>query len=93
LKKNDHNWKFSPGDLKERLLWDDYMRYYEEAINATSTEKAPWFVIPADDKEMARYIVAAIIWKTMQQYTDIVEPELDDEIKAKAYEAQLRKEI
>ena len=71
------------------------MRYYEEAINATSTEKAPWFVIPADDKEMARYIVAAIIWKTMQQYTDIVEPELDDEIKAnlKAYEAQLRKEI
>jgi polyphosphate kinase 2 (PPK2 family) len=93
LEENDHNWKFSPGDLKERLLWDDYMRYYEEAINATSTEKAPWFVIPADDKEMARYIVAAIIWKTMQQYTDIVEPELDDEIKAKAYEAQLRKEI
>ncbi len=94
LEENDHNWKFSPGDLKERLLWDDYMKYYEEAINATSTEKAPWFVVPADDKEMARYIVAAIIWKAMKQYTDIAEPELDDEVKAnlKAYEAQLRKE-
>jgi polyphosphate kinase 2 (PPK2 family) len=51
LKKK--NWKFSVGDLKERDRWDDYMHYYEEAINNTSSEYAPWYVVPADDKEMA----------------------------------------
>lgn len=94
LEKKEKNWKFSPGDLKERELWAEYQRCYEEAINATSTDYAPWYVIPADDKEMARYIVAKIIWETMQQYTDIEEPELDDEVKQnlKRYEEQLRKE-
>jgi PPK2 family polyphosphate:nucleotide phosphotransferase len=94
LEKEAHNWKFSPGDLKERERWDDYMKCYELAINETSTDLAPWFVIPADDKEMARYIVADVIWQEMQKYTDIKEPELDDEVKShlKMYEAQLRKE-
>ncbi|WP_029272682.1 phosphate--nucleotide phosphotransferase [Flavobacterium sp. KJJ] len=82
LEEGKHNWKFSPGDLKEREHWDEYQEYYEEAINKTSTDHAPWYVIPADDKEMARYIVAKIIWEEMQKYTDIKEPELDDEIKA-----------
>jgi polyphosphate kinase 2 (PPK2 family) len=45
----------SSQDLKERERWDDYMQYYEEAINNTSTDYAPWYVIPADDKEMCRY--------------------------------------
>ena len=81
LEKEDHNWKFSPGDLKEREHWDEYRKYYQEAINKTSTKKAPWFVVPADDKEMCRYIVAEIIWETMQQYKDIKEPELDDKVK------------
>jgi len=82
LEEGKHNWKFSPGDLKEREHWDEYQQYYEEAINRTSTDHAPWFVIPADDKEMARYIVAKIIWEEMKKYTDIKEPELDDKIKA-----------
>lgn len=82
LEEGKHNWKFSPGDLKEREHWDEYQQYYEEAINRTSTEHAPWFVVPADDKEMARYIVAKIIWEEMKKYTDIKEPELDDKIKA-----------
>lgn len=82
LEEGKHNWKFSPGDLKEREHWDEYQKYYEEAINKTSTDYAPWYVIPADDKEMARYIVAKIIWEEMQKYTDIKEPELDDSIKA-----------
>lgn len=82
LEEGKHNWKFSPGDLKERGHWDEYQQYYEEAINRTSTDYAPWYIIPADDKEMARYIVAKIIWEEMQKYTDIKEPELDDEIKA-----------
>ena len=76
-----HNWKFSVGDLKERGRWDDYMHYYEEAINNTSTEYAPWYVIPADDKEMCRYIVAKIIWEEMQKYTDIQEPKMEDKLQ------------
>ncbi|SHM61646.1 PPK2 family polyphosphate kinase [Flavobacterium chilense] len=94
LEEEKHNWKFSPNDLKERGYWDQYQEYYEEAINKTSTEHAPWYVIPADDKEMARYIVAKIIWEEMQKHTDIKEPELDDKIKAnfEAYKEQLNKE-
>lgn len=94
LEEEKHNWKFSTGDLKERERWDDYMKYYEEAINATSTENAPWFVVPADDKEMCRYIIAKIIWEEMQKHTDIKEPELDEKIKAniEMYKDILRKE-
>ncbi|WP_394760041.1 PPK2 family polyphosphate kinase [Flavobacterium sp.] len=88
------NWKFSTGDLKERELWDNYMSCYEDAINNTSTNHAPWYIIPADDKEMARYIVAKIIWEEMQKLTDIKEPELDDKVKEnmKLYREQLEKE-
>ena len=55
------NWKFSLADLKERSLWDLYMRAYEEMLPATSQVNAPWFVIPADDKWFARVSIAAII--------------------------------
>ncbi|KLT68568.1 MULTISPECIES: PPK2 family polyphosphate kinase [Flavobacterium] len=82
LEEERHHWKFSPADLKERERWDEYQKYYEEAINKTSTEHAPWYIVPADDKEMARYIVAKIIWEEMQKHTDIKEPELDDKIRA-----------
>lgn len=94
LEEEHHHWKFSPGDLKERERWDDYIKCYEEAINETSTENAPWFVVPADDKEMCRYIVAKIIWETMKQFSDIKEPELDDKIKMNfaMFKEQLTKE-
>ena len=94
LENGEDNWKFSIGDLKERDHWDHYMKYYEEAINSTSRVHAPWFVIPADDKEMARYIVAKIIWEEMQKLTDIKEPELNPEVKAHMdmYRSQLEKE-
>jgi PPK2 family polyphosphate:nucleotide phosphotransferase len=81
LEQAEDQWKFSTGDLKERELWDDYMKYYEEAINQTSKSYAPWFIIPADDKGIARYIVAKIIWKELQKLTDIKEPELDPKVK------------
>jgi PPK2 family polyphosphate:nucleotide phosphotransferase len=81
LEQAEDQWKFSTGDLKERELWDDYMKYYEDAINKTAKEHAPWFIIPADDKEMARVIVAKIIWEELQKLTDIKEPELDPKVK------------
>lgn len=82
LENPEDNWKFSTGDLKERERWDDYMKYYEEAINKTAKEHAPWYVVPADDKGVARYIVAKIIWEELQKLTDITEPELDPKVKS-----------
>ena len=93
LENPEDNWKFSTGDLKERDRWDDYMKYYEEAINKTSTDFAPWYIIPADDKGVARYIVAKTIWEEMQKLTDITEPDLDPKVKAniEVYREQLKK--
>ena len=93
LENGEDNWKFSINDLKERERWDDYMNYYEEAINKTANETAPWFVIPADDKKMARYFVAKIIWEELQKLTDINEPELSDEVKKNmdTYKEMLKK--
>lgn len=94
LNKEEKNWKFSPGDLKERKLWDKYQTCYEDAINRTSKPHAPWFTIPADDKPTARYIVAKILLDTLTTYSDIKEPELDDEVKANIdlYKQQLKNE-
>ena len=82
LDKPNKNWKFSPGDLKERKLWDNYQDCYEDAINQTSKFHAPWYIIPSDDKPTARYIVAKILYDTLTEYKDIKEPELDDDVKA-----------
>lgn len=57
----EKNWKFSMGDVKERSFWDDYMKAYSEAIAATSTKKAPWYIIPADKKWFMRLAVSEII--------------------------------
>lgn len=57
----DKNWKFSAADAKERGFWDDYMFAYEELIKNTSTEKSPWYVIPADNKSYARIAIASAI--------------------------------
>lgn len=94
LNKSEKNWKFSPGDLKERKLWDEYQKCYEDAINRTSKPHAPWYNIPADDKPTARYLVAKIMYDTLSKFTDIKEPELDDDIKAnlKLYKQQLQGE-
>ena len=94
LDKANKNWKFSPGDLKERKLWNEYQACYQDAINRTSKSHAPWFAIPADHKPTARYLVAEIIHETLKQYTDIKEPELDDDVKAnlELYKKQLENE-
>ena len=60
------NWKFSLGDVDERLRWDDYMTAYEQAIGATSSKAAPWYVIPADNKWFTRLAVAKVIIETLE---------------------------
>ncbi len=60
------NWKFEEQDVKEREFWNDYQKAYEDAINATSTELCPWYIIPADDKKNMRLIVASILAKKLK---------------------------
>ncbi len=64
---NKH-WKFNIGDLKERARWDDYMRAYEDAINETSTEWAPWYVIPANKKWYRDWVAVNIILDTLKGF-------------------------
>ncbi len=94
LDLKEKNWKFSPGDLKERKLWDTYIACYEEAINKTSKKHAPWYVIPADNKRAARVTFASILGNVLHRYSDIKEPELDDKIRLNLedYRKQLQKE-
>jgi PPK2 family polyphosphate:nucleotide phosphotransferase len=62
----EKNWKFSQADVEERKFWEHYMTAYEECVSATSTTDAPWYVVPADDKENARLIVSQIILDTLE---------------------------
>ena len=63
----DKNWKFSLADIHERKYWQQYMQAYEACLNATSTHHAPWYVVPADDKENARLIVSQIILDALNE--------------------------
>jgi PPK2 family polyphosphate:nucleotide phosphotransferase len=62
----EKNWKFSQADVEERRHWKDYMKAYEKCLGATSIRQAPWYVVPADDKENARLIVSHIVVDTLQ---------------------------
>lgn len=86
LNIEEKHWKFSPGDLKERKLWDQYQVVYEDAINRSSQPHAPWYTIPADNKPSARYIVASILYQTLKAFKNIKEPDLDDEIRERLQE-------
>lgn len=82
------NWKFSLGDLKERAHWDEYQKAYEDALEATSRDHAPWFVIPADDKWYARLAMVSILYKQFQalsiEYPSVTEAQKAELEKAKA---------
>ncbi len=71
-------WKFSLGDLREREHWKSYQRAYEDALSATSTSWAPWYVIPADHKWSARVLVAEVIGAAICSL-ELEYPKLDDE--------------
>ena len=74
----EKNWKFSAADLKERGFWTQYMAAYEACLSATSTSEAPWYVVPADDKENARLIVSRIVLDTLEAL-DMAYPVSSDE--------------
>ncbi len=62
----EKNWKFSLADIEERKFWHDYMNAYEDCLSTTSTSNAPWYVVPADDKENSRLIISQIILDTLK---------------------------
>jgi PPK2 family polyphosphate:nucleotide phosphotransferase len=80
LDKPEKNWKFSAADVRERGYWDDYMHAYEEAIRATASKAAPWFVVPADNKWFTRLVVAAAIVDAVARL-DLAYPKLTPEQK------------
>ena len=81
LEEPEKNWKFQAGDVKERALWDEYQRAYEDMLGATSTNHAPWHVIPADHKWFARLAVADILIDTLRSMK-LHYPKLSKEARA-----------
>jgi PPK2 family polyphosphate:nucleotide phosphotransferase len=92
INEQDKNWKFSPDDISERKLFDDYMSAYENAINETNRDFAPWFVIPADDKWFSRIVAIQIIITALEKM-DLNYPELSKDEKTKLQEAKNQLEL
>ncbi len=63
----EKNWKFSQGDIEERKLWKHYTKAYEACLSKTSTQRAPWYIVPADDKQNARLIISQVILETLKE--------------------------
>jgi PPK2 family polyphosphate:nucleotide phosphotransferase len=93
LDRPDKHWKFSAADVRERAYWNDYTHAFEEAIRATASKQAPWFVVPADNKWFTRLVVAAAIVETVERL-DLTYPKVDAKKKKEivAARAALAKE-
>jgi len=87
LENPKKQWKFSPADLAERACWNDYVKAYEDALNATSGKHAPWYIIPADHKWVARSVVSEILTEAVQRL-DLKFPKLTKEKRAALLEAR-----
>src|SRR6516162_2139894 len=93
LDRPDKHWKFSASDVHERGFWDDYMHAFQEAIRATASTRAPWYVVPADNKWFTRLLVAAAIVETVEKL-DLAYPTVSAEKKKElqAVRAELSRE-
>jgi PPK2 family polyphosphate:nucleotide phosphotransferase len=93
LDKPKKHWKFSASDVRERRFWSDYMHAFEEAIRATASKNAPWYVVPADNKWFSRLVVAAAIVAAVEQL-DLSFPKVDEKMKKElaAARAELARE-
>lgn len=89
LEDPEKHWKFSEGDLAERALWSQYMAAYETALNATSRPWAPWYAIPADDKNFMREQVSATVVQALKAL-NLTFPEVDEKAKSRFAELQQR---
>jgi PPK2 family polyphosphate:nucleotide phosphotransferase len=87
IENPEKHWKFSAADVRERSFWDDYREAYEDMLNATSTESAPWYIIPADKKWFTRACVADIIVSRIAEL-DLKYPKLSEKSEAAIEEAK-----
>lgn len=87
IAEEEKNWKFSMGDVKERAHWDEYMAAYTEAIENTSTDEAPWYIIPADKKWFTRLAVSEVMVRAMESM-DLNYPVVTEEHKIELAEAK-----
>jgi polyphosphate kinase 2 (PPK2 family) len=87
IEQREKHWKFSIDDITERGFWDEYQSAYEQALNHTSTKNAPWFVIPADDKEYAHRLIGKIILEKLKSMKPVFPP-TDKKEKALMMEAK-----
>jgi polyphosphate kinase 2 (PPK2 family) len=85
----EKQWKFNPADVDERARWDDYMKAYADMLQSTSTVHAPWYVVPADQKWLARALVAAVIAETIGSL-DLRYPEMNDTQRKKMDESKVK---
>jgi polyphosphate kinase 2 (PPK2 family) len=80
IREPDKNWKFNAGDIEERRYWNEYMKAYEQMLENTSTPYAPWYVVPADSKWFARYLVSEIVLDALKwidpQVPELSKPEI-----------------
>jgi PPK2 family polyphosphate:nucleotide phosphotransferase len=88
INEPEKNWKFSTSDVKERLLWDKYMKVFEEAIENTCTDYAPWYIIPADRKWFMRVAVGDIIVGTLEKL-NLAYPTINEKEKQELQEAKI----
>lgn len=88
IEDTSKNWKFSLSDLKERAFWDEYQKVYADALSETSTDNAPWFVIPADDKWYARLAIASVIYREFEKL-ELSYPTVSEAQKAELQKAKL----
>ena len=94
IEEPEKNWKFSASDYEERTYWDEYQQAFEDAVNATSTSYAPWYVVPADHKWYMRYVVSEIITETLRdmnpKYPEVTPERLEEFEK---YRKEIEKEL
>ena len=77
------NWKFRVDDLDDRALWDEYTDAYREMLQRCSTKRAPWFVVPSDDKVVRNYLIARLLVETLEE-VGARYPQMDPVVRAKA---------
>ncbi len=78
LRKPEKHWKFSPQDMEKRRHWDDYMQAYQDVLNRCTTESAPWYVIPADQKWYRNLAIARVLVHTLRQLDPQFPPPIED---------------
>jgi PPK2 family polyphosphate:nucleotide phosphotransferase len=81
IREPDKNWKFSSGDITERKHWDEYQKVYELMVENTADNQAPWYIVPADDKWFARFLVSEIVLKALKNIDPQI-PELPEDERA-----------